>query len=240
MAKLKGEILDFDKVFGSWASNKEFRHFLNSEYFKKLLIFVDKSYSTGKLFPKKRDVFKIFRDIAYNDIKVIILEDKPYTSDRSMGLAYANDDDTIITSPCLDKIVDVIEKDTDKIIINFDITLKHWVEQGVFLYNTDLTTEAGMVNTQLNLWKPFTDFVLNFIIDNNPGIIFCLWGSKNLSTFDKFIKEDRLKFAYKLTSDHPVDSVNNRAIWNCEHFKQVNEILENQNGKEFCIKWESN
>jgi len=216
----------------------EFAQYVKSDYFVNLIKNLSRSYDKSEIYPNKKDVFRIFRNSDPKNIKVVILGQDPYTTGHANGYAFANNDDAINLSPSLNKIFKCIETQYDTTLIDPDVTLENWVRQGVFLYNTALTVQKGMVNSHLEIWNDFTKFIINFIIDNNAGVIFCLWGNKSQHAFNSSVKTSKKNFYEKLTCPHPAYACDNNIDWNCTHFKQVNEIIEGQNGKEFCIKWE--
>lgn len=230
--------IKFDKIFGTeWMKIKEFSNYVQSKTFVELLKKVAKSYNKNKIYPNKEDIFRIFRNTDPKNITVVILGQEPYTTGNANGYAFANNDDVLNVSPALLKILENVENYNKKVTIDPDVTLQNWVDQGVFLYNTSLTVQEGIVNGHLDIWKDFTSFILNLIVDNNRGVIFCLWGNKAQQVFNSSVSPAKLKFLYKLTSPHPAYAADRNLIWDCDHFKEVNDIIKNQNGIDFKINW---
>lgn len=236
----KKELFNYDKVFGNWAKDKTFRAYLNSKNFELLVKFLKKEYtssSSNNIFPLQKDLFRLFRISDYKNIKVVIFDINPVTDNDGNGLAYGLKNESLYFSRDLSKIINKIEYDTDNLNINFDLTLSKWVEQGVLPINMTMSIKKGIVNSHMLMWSNFMSFLINFIIDNNPGVIFCLWGRIIERSFNTKVLPDKLKFYDVLKGEHPSLAVNELRDWKNDNFKQVNEILENRYGKEECIKW---
>lgn len=210
---------------------------IKSDYFKELIIYLNKSYEKKTIFPLKRNIFRAFRYVPYNKVKVVIIGNTPNPNISANGFSFANSDETIRISPSLFKIRERVEQTYNSLDINFDVTLKHWALQNVMLLNTSLTIQAGIVNSHQKIWDNFIKVTINTIIDNNPGVIFCLWGKDVMKTFHEVVPENKLKFCYALKCIHPELAAKRNEEWNCNHFKQINELIKENNGKEFCIKW---
>lgn len=230
--------IKYNKIFGSaWMKDKDFCNYVMSDKFISTLSNINSLYSKERIFPTKKNVFRIFRNTDPKNIRVVILGQDPYSTGHANGYAFANNDNVKKLSPSLQKIFDNINKYYGKKIYDPDVTLQHWVDQGVFLYNTALTVQFGKAGGHVRIWEDFTSFVINNIIDNNPGVIFCLWGTKAQQIFNQNVSSSKLKFCYVLKETHPAYSAYNNIDWQCDHFNKINKIIENQNGKEYCIKW---
>ena len=70
----------------------------------------------------------------------------------------------------------------------------------------------------------------------SPWVIKLLlgWNYNLVKKYENIICDNK---HYILKYDHPNKAVFNDTKWNCDHFKIANEIIERQNGKEFCIEW---
>ncbi len=115
-------------------------------------------------------------------------------------------------------------------------SLHRWANQGVLLLNTALTTLVGNPGVHIDLWEPFTKYVLRTISDDNPGTIFMLWGGY-AQDYEKFINE---KTNHILKAPHPAAQFysGGKTTFNgCAHFTKANKIIEENNGGEYCIKW---
>jgi uracil-DNA glycosylase len=225
----------FEIVFDTWV--KPLYNLLKTDYFYRLTDFIGKSYDKTTVYPNKKYIFKAFKECPYKDLKIVILGKDPYPDGSATGLAFANSDlkmgDSKL-SPSLKVIKDCIENSIyDGLNLDFDQTLTSWSKQGVLLLNTALTVERHIIGSHHKYWQKFTSEVLKIINDNNSGIIFMLWG-KEAQMYEDYISLTR---HYVLKCNHPSWAARNNISWDCNHFVKANELIEKNNGKEYCIKW---
>lgn len=125
--------------------------------------------AVDSFYPKPKEVFKIYKLLRPEQIKVIILGQDPYHSMNedeepvAMGLAFSIRKGSPI-APSLRNIFKVIERDTGKkstCCKTGDLT--PWAEQGVFLLNACLTVAPGKAGSHGNIWKGFVLRTLDFI-----------------------------------------------------------------------------
>lgn len=209
---------------------------LNTSYFTSLITSLNNEYKEGYIFPKKKNVFNCFKLTNYNDLRVVVLGKHSYTTKDSLGIPFSNNDNIRESSfsPSLLKIKDCIERDVkDGVYLDFDPTLKNWGEQGVLLLNTSLTSSKEDGDSHRKYWNRFIKNIISIIDDNKSGIIFLLWGPE-AREYKKLINN---KKHYILEYTSPMYAVNNNIDWKCPHFKEVNKIIEQNNGKEFIINW---
>lgn len=166
------------------------------------------------------------------DIKVVILGQDPYIKEgQAIGLAFAVPNDKT-TPPSLR----IIEEELGHKVAYKD--LHHWVNQGVFLFNTALTVERGHSGSHIPLWNEFTLHVIEIISSLNPGVIWLLWG-KYAQAYTKYIanmvyeypREDEIDKNIVLIAAHPAAEVYRRGAGfiGCNHFNKVNDILKMKN-----------
>ena len=149
-----------------------------ASFFKENFHLIEKVVSViekkgGEFYPPARDVFRIYRKLRPEKIKVVILGQDPYHSENSDGLPVAigyafsvrqSEGQLSKLAPSLLNIFKVIEKTTGKKSIchpHGDLTA--WVEQGVFLLNTSLTVIPGIAGSHGNIWEGFIRRTLAFI-----------------------------------------------------------------------------
>jgi len=208
----------FRDVFGDWF--KPLRPLIDTLYFENLILEVNDLYVKSEVFPPKGNVLRAFRLTPYKDVKVVILGQDPYPNERANGLAFANSDQVTSLSPALRKIRQRIEKDFyDGLKLDFDPTLESWAKQGVLLINTALTA-SRVAGSHVNLWKPFTEEVLEVLSREKEGLYFCLWG-KFAQSFAHLIDEDKHTI---LKHEHPTAANYQGREWLCPHFKEIKDI----------------
>lgn len=122
-----------------------------------------------------------------------------------------------------------------------------WVVQGVFMFNTTLTTFLGTSNAHKNLWNVFTEELIKYINNNCRNIVFLLWGA-NAANQEKLISTKHNKV---IISSHPspfsftntlTTVINNRKIihnsfFDTDHFGETNKYFKKLGLEE--INWNS-
>jgi len=125
---------------------------------------------------EQKDIFKIFKICTPNDIKVVVLGQDPYYADinQANGIAFAVHEHLKIP-PSLKNIFKELKNNYPDATI--DKTLESWVKSGVFLLNTSLTVTKGKPGSHMNIWKSFTDHVIQKLSKDYDSIIFVLLGN---------------------------------------------------------------
>ena len=118
----------------------------------------------------------------------------------------------------------------DDLTFPVDLNIEKWAEQGVLMLNTALTVEKGKAGSHLQQWDFFTKAVIKELSDV-PGQIFILWGAK-AQAYKQYINVDA---HYVLECSHPASAIYTGTNWECDHFVEVNNILELVNGE--TIEW---
>lgn len=197
-----------------------------------------------QIVPKQYDMFNAFKYTPFDKVRVVILGQSPYHSlinrlPEADGLAFSytkREESDLYTPKSLAIIRDEVEKDVyDGMLLNFDNNLKRWAEQGVFLFNTALTTEVMSKDAHIKLWRPFTEYVIRIISDYNAGVIFCLWGDF-AKEFKPIIDETK---HYIFEAGHPATELyngyGNGTFLGCKHFSKINKVLYDNNKEK--IEW---
>lgn len=220
------------------------RKSIDPGWYEKLKPFVD-SGQLGEIFKKLRETrgnktiwpvvnqcFNAFKYCKWDELKVVIIGQDPYhTPNVAMGLAFssglsknANVIDYI--PPSLVNIFKEIENDVYdglKVYQNPDLT--RWAEQGVFLFNTALTVLEDQPGSHIEIWKPFTEYVMQ-VLQEKQNVVYCLWGNY-AKGFLKQINKEQNKV---LVSGHPSPMSANKGYWfGNKHFSETNTFLKNNN-----------
>ena len=128
------------KIEGSWKSVL----FEESKkpYFKALLDFVSKEYSSGDVYPEQKNMFRAFDLCPLDKVKVVILGQDPYHGEeQANGLSFAVNDGVRLP-PSLKNIFKEIQSDLG--VAPFESgDLSRWASQGVLLLNATLTVRAS-------------------------------------------------------------------------------------------------
>lgn len=203
----------------------------NSDEFKNLQNFLNEEYATHKVYPEAKNVFNALNLVKFDDVKVVIIGQDPYHQpNQAHGLSFSVKEGTKIP-PSLRNIFKEIEIETGKKPqTNGDLTA--WAKQGVLLLNSVLTVRESCPNSHKNKgWELITSKVIKLLNEREKPVVFLLWGA-NAIALGKEIDESRHK-VYRCA--HPSPYSANNGFFNCNHFKQTNEFL-NQIG-ETQIEW---
>jgi uracil-DNA glycosylase len=216
--------------------------FLTSKYFHKIATTLKTESETRNITPSFDDTFRAFRECPYDKLKVVILGMDPYpTAGNADGLAFSARYKPLDCPKSLKHMIDAIEREVyggfaigfNEEYMNPDLT--RWANQGVLLLNAALSTVVGKSGEHLDLWAPFTSFVLNTLSRDNSGIIYILLG-RDAKAYKTLINA---KSNHILTASHP-SSINFSGLkqWDSEGvFLKTNELLEASNGPEAKILW---
>jgi|GEM_PF-3183531 len=226
------------QLFNSWY--EPLQSFLLSSKFSNIAKQVNKDRINNVVIPKQGSelFFRAFRVTKYNNLKVVILGQDPYSNpiDAFDGLAFSNSA-LLEPQPSLKNILKEVENDVYKgfnpeRIAN--LSLESWAKQGVLLINTAHTVIQNKPESHLKYWINFTREVINSINKKND-IVWLLWGRKSQ------------KYKYYITNpSHAIIETAHPSPLGCNYnapipfigskcFSKCNEQLKTRNLKE--ITW---
>lgn len=81
---------------------------------------------------------------------------------------------------------------------------RNWEKQGVMLLNTAFTCNIGHAGSHSKHWQNFSDKLLTFINQNNPGLIWFLWGNHAIKA------TENMTIKNKFVSTHPMMCIKDR------------------------------
>lgn len=160
------------------------------------------------IYPIPNFLFTAMKLTPLNNIKVIILGQDPYHGSeiinkkiypQAMGLSFSVGRKLKVPSSLKNiyknlqkyKIIDDIPKHGD---------LTKWAKQGCLMLNTSLTVLKGEPNSHKNIWKEFTDRIIEYISKVYENKVFILWG-KNAAEKNELISKNK---GHKIIiSSHP-------------------------------------
>ena len=205
---------------------------LQKTYFKKLDKFLEKTYETEIIYPKKTQIFKALELTTFKNCKVVILGQDPYHGpNQANGLAFSVNKNIKIP-PSLKNILKEVENNTK--IKKIDGNLTNWAKQGVLLLNTILTVKANAPQSHSKIgWLQFTDAIVKSLnLKKNPTA-FLLWGNSAKSK-EKLINNP---IHIKLKAPHPSPLSAHKGFLGCKHFSLINKFLVAT--KQTPIDWNS-
>jgi len=115
------------------------------------------------VYPSSDKVFKIFKEVPFDKVRVVILSMDPYNDGAATGIAFDNSE-SIRLSSSLKYIFQEIEQEYPELTDRFEWplggldkgNLSYMIKQGIFLYNTALTVEKKKAGSHMDMWRPFT------------------------------------------------------------------------------------
>lgn len=201
------------------------------DYFKKLRIDLTNEYSNYEIYPKEDDIFNCFKEVSYEDIKVVILGQDPYHGlNQAHGFSFSVLPGNKIP-PSLLNIYKELNNEFNYDIPNHGYLIK-WAKQGVLLMNRTLTVRRGQANSHEKIgWKNLTSRIISEINESPQPIVFMLWGNNAKEVKCLLNNANHLV----LESPHPSPFSAHRGFLGNNHFYLANEFL-NKNGIE-PIDW---
>lgn len=208
---------------------------LKSKETETLSNFLKKERILYKVYPESQNVFRAFKLCPLKSLRVIIIGQDPYhTPGLATGLAFGVPKTSKYLPPSLVNIMKEVKRDYYKNQeFNPNWSLESWAAQGVLLLNTALTVREKEPLSHKRNWENFVKETISLINNNFVGLIFLLWGNE-AQKYKELINEN---LHHILEAGHPSPLNRTNPFVGCSHFTKVNEIIYNQNGKEFEIKW---
>ena len=148
----------------------------------------------SEIYPKKELIFNAFNYFNFKDLKVVIIGQDPYHQpNQANGLCFSVNDNIKIP-PSLKNIFKEIYSNYNLELPNLtNGNLEYLAKQGVLLLNNTLTVRQSSPNSHLQIWKGFSDEIINYILQNNENIVFLLWGNNA----KKILKNKDIKNNYR-------------------------------------------
>ena len=164
------------------------------------------------------------------DVSVILIGQDPYpATDHAIGLAFAVPAATFPVPGSLRNIFTEIQTDLGTKSAA-DLTLSSWIDQGVLLLNTSLTTEAGVRGAHSDWpWEAIVRSLISRVVELNPNVVAMLWGNHAKGFSDLFSPGSVVESA------HPSPLSAHRGFLGSKPFSRANKILQ-ENGK-LPIHW---
>lgn len=213
------------KIVGeSWAVflAKQF----TTDRMKKLARFVKQQRQTVTVYPEPERVFRVFREIPYSAVSVVIIGQDPYYNGQADGLAFSSKKDS--TPPSLMNIFKEIERDTGVMPYFHSPDLTRWADQGVFLINSALTVMKGHPGSHAGIgWEKFVGEAVHAISIGCVPTVFMLWGNK-AQKFKYYIEPQNHLI---LEASHPSPRSADISFNGCGHFSKCNDFFKSHDLK---------
>jgi len=209
---------------------------LATKYMRKLMVFMHEMYKIKYITPEKKDLFAPFMLTDFNDIEVVIINDKPFPNKRhATGLALACPENCPDPPREVTKLHKRIEKSVYKgFHLDPDLSLESWARQGVLLLNAaPVHIENYNDADPAMLWRDFLRRVVKEINNRKTGVQFLLLGN-NAQYFSRYISPSS---HYVYMFETITKAISENRPWECPFFQKINDVLDENNGPEFCIEW---
>jgi uracil-DNA glycosylase len=135
--------------------------------------------------------------------------------------------------PSLQKFYEGVENDLfEGLNLNYEKTpdVTYLAKQGVLMFNAALTTEMNKAGSHIDLWEPFTKYVLEEII--TPTGVPVIFLGKDAAKYEKYTSP----FAWNFIISHPASASYKNADWDTDKaFTKINRVLKDNNN--FEIAW---
>lgn len=191
-----------------------------SDYFKKLGIFVRNEYQHKIIYPKYENIFNCLRFTDYDDVKVVIIGQDPYHGENEAhGLCFSVLEG-VNRPPSLNNIFKELNNDLGIKKNNNDLTC--WAKQGVLLLNSIMTVvKDSPLSHKEKGWEIFTDNIIRYLNDREKPMVFILWGSYARSKKELITNKNHLI----LESVHPSPLSASRGFFGSKPFSKTNNFL---------------
>ena len=214
--------------------NEFFQIIKNKNYAKNIRIFLDNEYKKYNIFPERKNIFRAFKLVKPQNIKVVIIGQDPYCKKgQATGLAFSVNKNVEIP-PSLENIFKEIEMEYHfSMKKNGDLT--YLAKNGCLLLNSILTVRENCpLSHNIYEYKKFMEDVLKYIDALEQYIVFLLWGNE-AKKYKKYIKNKKRLI---LLSGHPSPLSANKGKWfGNNHFIKANDFLEKHNLQK--INWKN-
>lgn len=191
-------------------------------YWEQLQLFLHAERRDNDVYPPEDQVFAAFQLTSYEDTRVVILGQDPYTAPgQAHGLCFSVPKG-VAKPRSLINIHRVLKSDMDVEPPSHG-NLEGWARQGVLLLNTTLTVRKGEPGSHHGQgWERFTDEVIRALNEKTHRVVFLLWGAEARKR-KKLIDTSRHAV---LESGHPVVRPNaHLQFLNSHPFSEANRLL---------------
>ena len=225
-----------DQFHESW--HAKMRPFIESAECDAIYEFLKTESKRGKkIAPSSSVTYRCFKETSLDDLKVVMIGMCPYhtfvngqpvADGLLMGCT-----STGKLQPSLDKFYDGLEKELfDGLNLKYDKTpdVSYLANQGILMFNAALTTEMNKAGSHIQLWEPFTKYVLEEVLAATGAPVIFL--GKDAAKYAKYVNP----FTWSFTLSHPASAAYKQSDWDTEGvFGKVNKVQKDNNN--FEIMW---
>ena len=181
-------------------------------------------------------MFKAFKECPYNELKVIIMGQEPYSQiNVADGIAFSCSKATIPSE--IQECLNFILQEINKTVYNGECIsnvpdLTRWSNQGILMLNTALTAQIGKINQHYSIWKTFLNYLFDYLTNYNTGLVYIYLG-KEAKNWESSVGINN----YKFFGTHPISAIYSKSKkWDSELiFVKTTEIVKNNHN--YIINW---
>lgn len=220
----------------SWHSKMQ--PFIESEECDNIYKFLKAEGKRGKkIAPSSSVTYRCFKETSLDDLKVVMIGMCPYHTFYN-GVSVADGllmgcSVTDRLQPSLEKFYEGLEEElSNGLNLKYKqlTDVSYLANQGVLMFNAALTTEVNKAGSHIEIWEPFTKYVMEEIL-SVTGVPTIFLG-KDAAKYEKYTNP----FAWNFVLSHPASAAYKQSSWDTEGtFTKVNKILKENNGYE--IMW---
>jgi uracil-DNA glycosylase len=175
------------------------------------------------IYPAKADIFKVFKETPFEEVKVVWLGQDPYHSPERQATGRAFECGRY-PSPSWRKVAEVYRKHTgepaDEDIMGGDLT--KWAKQGIFLLNKALTVREKQPTSHMRIWESFTRYVISTLLTDFDPRAFVILGNEAQKMIPR-VTSPHKGFYY----EHPAAASYQQRTWDAQDlFEKVEMFLE--------------
>lgn len=164
----------YEKLKSTGWSNLLKAFLLSSDFtaiLEKLSMEVDENQRFG---PSLKEVFKAFELCDFDMVKVVIVGTEPsLEAGVADGLAFSGHKKNTVTEDFKNGI---LPKNTENLKDKKHVSMAHIATQGVLMLNLSLTATLGKKHKHLQLWEPFTAYLIDMLSRKKPDLVWVFHG----------------------------------------------------------------
>ena len=210
-----------------------FKSFIFSSDFDDIITRLYTLSQEGKRFtPPLKQVFRAFEECPYDKLQVVFIGQDPYPQ---LGVADGVSFSCSNTGKAQPSIRFILEEVNRTVYnghtVSEDVDLSRWSNQGILMLNTALTVEVDKIGSHYDIWKKFTAYLLDWLSNYNPGLIYVYMGKK-AEEWSELTTNTEYKFMVK----HPASAAYNGSKWDSDNvFNKISSVVTNTTGN--IITW---
>jgi uracil-DNA glycosylase len=192
---------------------------------------LDILYENRQVYPVRAKVFRIFKEVPYDKVRVIVCGQDPYNNlydgvPSACGVAFMTENG--YKNKSLTMIATKLSEEYDRKISASPNYFRKWMSQGVMFINTALTVEKDLPGSHKKIWAQWTEDLFRNLSIAKPDLVWLLMGDHAKGY------KDVVSPALIVESVHPVSRTKS-FLEQGDVFKVVNIGLRHLNKKE--IEW---